>query len=102
MDMMKHEGREYAVEGRVGIRQLIGKALIKLDGKPCSCCLLLGSGQRFQIWIEPHNGDFGMNALDQLNQSARPAADVENTIAGADPLFGGAFSSRHRLRAASQ
>src|SRR5215469_14791691 len=39
--------------------------------------------ERFRIWIEPHNGDFWMNALDHLNQSARPAADVENTIAGA-------------------
>jgi len=81
--MMKHEGREYVVEGRVGVRQLIGEALIKLDGNPCSCCLLLGSGQRFRIWIEPHNGDFGMDALDQRNEGTCPATDVENAMAGA-------------------
>src|SRR6516164_6352453 len=82
MDMVKHERGKHPVKRRVGIRQLIGKALIKLDGKPRACCLLLGPGQRFRIWIEPHNGDFGMNALDQLNQSTRSAADVENAITG--------------------
>src|ERR1700758_530712 len=78
--MVEHEGGEHSIEGRLGIWQIIRRALIELDRYFCSLRLSLGTGQRLRIGIESGNCDIRMKPLDQDCQSTGTTADVEDAM----------------------
>src|SRR5207247_1176527 len=80
LEVVEHEGGEYSIEGRIGIRKLIGKPLIELDRDRRSFRLASCSCKRLRIRIESNNVDVRMEALDQRDQAAGAATDVENAM----------------------
>jgi hypothetical protein len=79
-EVVEHERGEDSIEGRLGIREVIRKALIELDRDSCSMGLSSASGERLQIGVESNNFDTGVRTLDQSGQSPRSAPDVENAV----------------------
>src|SRR5437016_4250024 len=79
-EVVEHERRKYAIEPRLGIRKLVSKSLIELDGDPCARCFASGAGQSLGVGIKSNHFDVRIKLLDQRGQSARPAAHVENAL----------------------
>src|SRR5438309_1929002 len=80
LEMVEHERRENAIEPRLGIRKLVSKSLIELDGDRCSRGLASGAGESLGIGIEANHCDIRVKLLGQRGQSARAAAHVENAL----------------------
>src|SRR5262245_50441144 len=78
LQVVEHEGGEHAIEGRRGIRKRIRKPLIEVDGDRCPCRLSYGVGERLRIGIDANDLDLRMPALEQYDQAASAAADVEH------------------------
>src|SRR5437016_2874281 len=79
-EVVEHERRKYAIEPRLGIRKLVSKSLIELDGDRCSRGLASGAGQSLGVGIKSNHFDVRIKLLDQRGQSARAAAHVENAL----------------------
>jgi hypothetical protein len=59
LDVVKHEGGEDTIEGRIRIGQFIGKALIELNAGPGLIRLSSGPGKRLWIGIESNDAGAG-------------------------------------------
>src|SRR3989441_1409356 len=79
-EVVEHKRRKYAIEPRLGIRKLVSKSLIELDGDPCARRLASGAGKSLGVGIESDHFDVRIKLLDQRGQSARAAAHVENAL----------------------
>ena len=84
LQVMKHERREHPIEDAVWIRQLISEALIELERKRGAQTLALGASECPRIGVKPNHLDARILALGQYEEAARPAADVENAVTGAN------------------
>src|SRR5207245_11136953 len=88
LEMMEHERRENAIEPRLGIRKLVSKSLIELDGDRCSRGLASGAGESLGIGVDANHCDIRVKLLGQGGQSARAAADVKTAMTKSQrPLF---------------
>src|SRR5215472_12909986 len=82
LKMVEHEGGEHSIKRRVGIRQLVRKSLVELDGDGRSFRLSPGPGKRPRIGIESNNGYRWIAPFDQRSQCACAAANIEHAMRG--------------------
>src|SRR5262245_49509623 len=84
LDVVEHKGGEDSIKKRLRIRKRIRISLIELDGNPCVFRLASCPCKRPWVRIEPDNIDVRIKMLDQHDQAAGSAADVENAVGGPD------------------
>src|SRR5574341_2212022 len=78
--VVEHKGGEYPIEGGVRIREPIRKPLIELDGASGAFRLASSSGEGLRIGIQANDVNVRVKTLDQHDQAARSAADVEHAV----------------------
>src|SRR5438445_12641491 len=57
LEMVEHERRENAIEPRLGIRKLVSKSLIELDGTRYSRGVASGAAESLGIGVEANHSD---------------------------------------------
>src|SRR5262245_53199628 len=80
--MVKHEGGEHAIEGGIRVRELVREAAIESYRKLRSLRFLGRPGERLRVGINAHHLDVRMKLVDQHDESARAATEIERALAG--------------------
>jgi hypothetical protein len=84
LEVVEHKGGEHSVEGLFGIRKLIRKPFTELDGDRRSFRFASGTGEGLRVRIESNYDDIRVQALDQHDETAGAAPDVENAVTRAN------------------